>query len=217
MRSVVIAVALILPLAAASGQADPDISARGSGTLPAGWSMRLDNATADPKGVAFVTMPPGWHVTTGPAAIFYRATDVARGEYVVNAVLHQTRAPMHPEAYGILLGGADLDKPTQSYLYFLVRGDGRYMVKHRQGSELHPIVEWTEHAAVAKQDASGAASNALTVRVDTDSVRFLVNARAVRAFPRTIMREVNGVAGVRINHNLDVHIGSFEVVPATKR
>ena len=217
MRGFVLAIALAVPFAASSAQADPDISAAGGGSLPAGWSMRLDSPTADPKGVRFATMPPGWHVTTGPATILYRATDAVRGDYVVNAVLHQTKAPMHPEAYGVFLGGADLDKPTQSYLYFLVRGDGRYMVKHRQGADLHPIVEWTEHPAVAKQDAAGAASNALTVRVDTDSVRLLVNAKPVRAFPRTIMREVNGIAGVRINHNLDVHIGSFDVVPATKR
>src|SRR5688572_15916148 len=101
MRCFVIAFALVVPFAAASAQGDPDINATGGGTLPAGWSMRLDSPTADPEGVRFATMPPGWHVTTGPAAIFYRTTDAVRGEYVVNAVLHQTKAPMHPEAWGV--------------------------------------------------------------------------------------------------------------------
>ena len=218
MRRLVLALALLVPVTEAHAQArDPDIRAAGSGVLPAGWSMRLDNPAADPSAVSFVAMAPGWHVTTGPAAIFYRPTDLARGEYTVNAVLHQTKAPAHPEAWGVIVGGVDLDTPSQSYLYFIVRGDGRYMIRHRQGSEVHSIVEWTEHPAVARQDAAGAATNALTVRVDTDSVRFLANAKPVRAFPRTIMKEINGHAGVRINHNLDVHIGRFEVVPAAKR
>jgi hypothetical protein len=218
MRRFVFAIALLVPGAQAAGQApDPDVRAAGTGVLPAGWTLRLDSPAADPTAASFTSMAPGWHVTTGPAAIFYRSADVATGEYVVNAVMHQTKAPAHPEAYGIFLGGLDLETPSQAYLYFLVRGDGKFMVKHRQGADLHRIVDWTDDPAIAKQDAAGTATNALTVRVDADSVRFLVNAKPVQAFPRTIMKVVDGQAGVRVNHNLDVHISRFDVVRGSGR
>ena len=207
---------LALPLPLAAQSSDPDVRASGSGALPPGWAVRLDNPAADPKALSFAPMAPGWHATTGPAALVYRPADVASGEYVVQAVMHQTKAPAHPEAYGLFLGGADVDKANQSYFYFLVRGDGKFTVKHRAGNEVHTLVDWTENAAVAKQATDGTASNTLAVRVDADSVRFLVNARSVQAFPRTALGAVGGQAGLRINHNLDVHVSSLEVTRAKR-
>jgi hypothetical protein len=88
------------------------------------------------------------------------------------------------------------------------------MVKHRAGSEVHTIMDWTENAAVQKQHANGKATNTLTVdATKADSVRLLVNGSEVAALPLSKFGGTDGVVGLRVNHNLDVHIAGFSVTP----
>lgn len=192
---------------------DPDIKANG-GALPAGWTGRTDRPTAKIEDAKFVTMGPGFHVTSGPAAIYWRDGNATTGPFTATATFTQTKAPMHPEAYGIFIMGKSLQGADQNYAYFLVRGDGKVLVKHRAGSEVHTIMDWTENAAVHKQDADGKATNTLTVdATKADSVRLLVNGAEVAALPLSHLGSTDGVVGLRVNHNLDVHISGFSVTP----
>ena len=86
---------------------------------------------------------------------------------------------------------------------------------HRAGNDVHKVVEWTPNAAMVKQDSTGKASNTLSIRVVKDSVHFIANGKEVKAFSKADMHgfDVGGQAGLRINHNLDVHIASFTVTP----
>lgn len=204
------------PLAAQSTGArehDPDIKANG-GALPSGWTGRTDRVTAKIEDAKFVAMGPGFHVTSGPAAIYWRDANTTSGPFTASATFTQTKAPAHPEAYGIIFMGKSLDAANQNYAYFLVRGDGKVMVKHRAGSEVHTILDWTENAAVHKQDANGKATNALTVdATQADSVRLMVNGAQVASLPIAHLGSTNGIVGLRVNHNLDVHIADFSVTP----
>jgi hypothetical protein len=193
---------------------DPDIKSD-RGALPTGWKGRADGATAKIEDAKFVAMGPGFHVTSGPAAIYWRDANATTGPFTATATFTQTRAPKHPEAYGIIFMGKNLQGADQNYAYFLVRGDGKVMVKHRAGSEVHTILNWTDNAAVHKADASGKATNRLTVDASKpDSVRLFVNGAAVAALPGSHLGSTNGIVGLRVNHNLDVHIADFSVTPA---
>jgi hypothetical protein len=187
---------------------------KAASSLPDGWLQRLDreNATAAPK---FVAMGDGFHATTGPAAIFYNAKDVMKGNFRVSATFTQTKAPQHPEAYGLFVGGSNLDKPEQEYGYLIVRGDGKYAIKHRAGSEVHTIADWTEHPKLNKQDATGKATNTLTIEAAGEHVRMLVNGEEVKRWERSYWK-ADGQLGLRINHQLDVHISDFKVEPLGK-
>jgi hypothetical protein len=115
------------------------------------------------------------------------------------------------------MAGRDLDDATkQTYVYFLVRGNGQYFIAHRAGPDVHKIVNWTASDAIKAQDEKGAASNALSIAAGADSVRFLVNGEEVHAISRGEITDVSGQAGIRVNHNLDVHIGGFAITPAGK-
>lgn len=221
MRNTVIALAALAmaaPLAAQQQQAkekDPT-NAVEAVPLPTGWSMRLDDKDAT-KSAKFITMGPGFHVTSGGAAIYWRAADAQKDNYTTTASFHQTKKIVghgdKGEAYGVFVAGRDLsDAAKQTYLYFEVRQDGSYYVAHRAGSEVHKLVEWTPNAAVKKIDDAPAASNELAIKVAADSVRFVVNGTQVNALPRGgMLGDVSGESGVRVNHNLDVHVGSFTV------
>ena len=219
-----LALATLALLAAAPLQAqvkaqvekDPTHKVDGGVTAP-GWRVRVDDKDTKrgmgPSDVKFVAMGNGYHATSGPAAIYYDPKDVAKGEYSVSATFTQTRAPAHPEAYGLFVGGANLPDATQSYLYFLVRGDGKYLINHRAGPAVHKIVDWTANPAVKPQDAKGSATNALAIRVGRDSAWFDVNGKTVQSFSKAQLYGTMpaGQTGVRVNHNLDVHIGNFVV------
>lgn len=205
------------PLAAQMKDHDPDRKARGD-SLPAGWMGRTDRDNATLADAKFVTMGSGYHVTSGPAAIYWRTADEVKGPFTASATFAQTKAPAHPEAYGIFFMGKALDGAAQNYAYLLVRGDGKVMVKHRAGKDVHTIIDWTDNAAVHKQDASGKATNTVTVDASRpDSVRLKVNGTQVAAMAGSHMGSTDGIVGLRVNHNLDVHVADFTVTPASAR
>jgi hypothetical protein len=216
MRKAIVTLALLAaaPLAAQQPQAekDPTIKVKSAG-LPPGWTARLDNKETryTVNDTRFEAMGSGFHVTSGPAAIYYNPKDVVSGEFTATASFGQRKAPTHPEAYGLFIGGTKLETPEQQYLYFLVRGDGKYYVAHRAGNDVHPVVGWTDSPAINKQNEAGAATNVLAIQVAKDSVHLSANGQRVTSFVRSGGFNTDGQVGLRVNHNLDVHIGGFSV------
>lgn len=195
----------ILLLVALTVAAVPAIAQQPTGgDFPDGWSARVDR-DQPVEGVTFVTMGNGYHATMGPAAVLYNPDWTHEGDYAVSARFTQTTAPAHPEAYGIAIGGTDLDGPDQRYTYFLVRGTGEYFIATRDGSERAVVVGWTAHDAVNAQDETGRQTNVLGATVAGDEVVFTVNGTEVARRPRSEIA-TDGVFGFRVNHRLDVHI-----------
>ena len=211
-------------LGAQAGNSDPDKIVADGGVRVEGWTGRLDPRPASQgrkiTETKFVSMGSGFHVTAGPAAIYWNPANSPSGNYSVKGTFNQTKASAHPEGYGLIVAGRDLETPNQSYLYFLVRQDGKFIINHRANdSTVHKIVDWTANPAVKAIDEAGKASNALAIDVDASQVHFRVNGTEVHALPRNVIDSGNGhagsagVAGIRVNHNLDVHIDGFAVVP----
>ncbi|HEU4995055.1 MAG TPA: hypothetical protein VFT29_09545 [Gemmatimonadaceae bacterium] len=216
MRKTVVTLALLaaVPLAAQQPQAEKDQTVRVKSTgLPPGWTVRIDDKETryTVNDTRFETMGSGFHVTSGPAALYYNAKDVVSGPFTATASFGQRKAPTHPEAYGLFIGGTKLETPEQQYLYFLVRGDGKYYVAHRAGKDVHTVVNWTDSPAVNKQNEAGAATNVLAIQVTKDSVLLSANSQRVTSFAKSAAFNTDGQAGIRVNHNLDVHIGGFSV------
>ena len=180
--------------------------------------MRLDDPTEATSGVQMTPVEGGVHVVTGPATILYNASDTVSGNYSVEASFRQMKAPEHPEAYGLFAAGTDMTAPGVNYLYFLVRRDGKWTLKHRADNEtVHTIQDWTTNSAVQMEDSTGQSTNALSMAFGADSVRFSVNGTQVHAVPRATLESgpdhsgTVGVAGVRINHALDVQVTGFRI------
>jgi len=180
---------------------------------PAGWTILADGGAA-PAETKFQTMGPGFHVTSGPAAIYFRDADVAKGTYTVKASFGQRVRPSmgHPEAYGVFIGGSDLnDAAKQQYMYLVVRDDGQFYVAHRAGKDVHPVVPWTANDAVVKANERGAATNEVAIQVAADSVHRMVNNTKVKSFAKKDLMgfKTDGTYGFRVNHMLNVHVGNF--------
>lgn len=188
---------------------DPDKMMAG-GSLPAGWSVRLDSGSTKPDGVSVMPMGGGIHFKSGPAGIYYRSADTKSGNYEVRASFNQVEPAMHPEAYGLFIGGSDLAGPAQKYTYFLVRQDGKFLIKRRNGNATPNVVDWKDSPAVKKTDASTKGTNVLAIRVANGTAHFLVNDTEVHSAPASDV-DASGIVGMRINHNLNVHVDGFGV------
>lgn len=209
--------AAALPLAAQShdhaGQGDPDHAAAGaSAAVPAGWAVRADGK-ADAATARIVAMGQGLHITTGPAVILYKADTKGSGPFHTLAKFTQTKPSAHAEGYGLFVGGRGLDGPGQQYIYFLVRQDGSYLIKRRDGEKTSDISKgWVTSPAVQKPDAKGSATNLLEVdnKSDPAAITFKVNGQDVYSTAAAGM-DLSGVVGIRANHNLDLHVDGFDV------
>jgi hypothetical protein len=205
---------MLLTLAAGpvlAQQHDPDHAVTGGGALPAGWQARTDGGRPMTN-VKFEDMAPGWHLTVGPAVILYRDADKVDG--LVHAVSKINLFPSsgHAEGFGLFLGGRNLQDSTQSYTYFLIRGDGMYLVKRRTGATTSTIVDWTASDAINKASAEGSVANEVSLQTGADSVKFMVNGKTVATLPASQV-DTRGIVGLRVNHNLNLHIENLGVHP----
>jgi hypothetical protein len=186
-----------------------------AGQLPAGWQGRVDRANQNIAEVRTMSMASGLHIITGPHVILWQPARTASGSYRASATFAQARAPERMEGYGLFVGGKNLNADNQDYLYFLIRHDGSYMVRHRAGSEIHTMKEWTAHNAIAKPGTSGA-RNTLAIESLPNEARFLINNEVVFTIPRVPMLGTDGIVGLRVGHFLDVVVSDLNVTPISK-
>jgi hypothetical protein len=201
----------LLSTSLAAQSAENTRSVTRGGELPAGWTARPDKG-GDPKDIKFVVMEPGYHLTLGPATILYRKEDRAKGPFHTLATFHQMKRWEHPEGYGLFFGGQNLEGPNQSYTYFLVRDDGTFNVKVRRGDKVAQYSDgWEANSAIKKADSKGATSNVLEIdaKIDPKRISFKVNGKEVDWMPAHFADNLKGIVGLRVNHNLDIHVEGF--------
>ena len=99
---------------------DPDDAGAGAGLAqdsapakkelqrPADWVTRADPGGTAGETLYFVSMPPGWHITTGPGTILYHPAKVCEARCRIEAEIFIFPG-QGPGGYGIFLGGFKLD------------------------------------------------------------------------------------------------------------
>lgn len=199
-----VAALAVAPLAAQSAQ---------------GWKVRVDRSTSasDPDGagdVKFMAMGGGFHAVNPSAAVYWNPTNTASGNFTLKGTFKLLKPSGHTNYYGLVLGGSNLDNEKQEYLYFLVAQNGTWMISHRTPEAARPVsvAPKTENAVVAKPGADGTSVNALEVRVMGDKLDFVVNGTVVHsAMKSDLGGPVDGIVGMRVNHQLEVMITDFGV------
>ena len=177
-----------------------------------GWEARLDFEADINDVLGFMDMGSGVHVTTAGAgfAIFWQPESTAEGDFSISATFTQMERSGHANAYGMFLGGSDLQGPNQQYTYFMLRQGGEYLIKKRMGEDLPTLVDWTAHDAVSDLNDQGSSTNTLTVEAAGDTVRFLVNGTEVSSQARSDV-DTDGITGLRVTHLLNMHIDDLDL------
>ena len=195
----------IAPLAAQTAQNTGD------------WRVRIDQSqnAQDPDNapdIKFMLMGNGFHTVGGPAGVYWKPTMAAKGNYTLRGNFTLVRPSSHPNYYGLIFGGSNLDAASQSYIYFLVAQDGTYIIKRRNGEQVTDIRGETMHAAIRRPTGNGGAQNALEVRVAGDTVSYVINGQVVHTTPKTGQTAVtDGLVGARVNHVTEVMVDGLAV------
>lgn len=204
----------------AQNRPDPEVPQGENLEVPEGWEVRLDrqiedvNISSDPESadIYFVNMTPGWHITSGPAAIYYHPRNAATGNYELSATLHLfDPGNRNREAYGIFLGGTDLAGDDQRYLYFLIRNTGEFLIKERVGSETEVIQNWTSAEGInlfTEGMSDSSAENTLSVSVSGSNLLFSINSNEVASI-KAGNYPTDGLYGLRVNHSINLHVSDL--------
>ena len=204
MRCALLGLALafvVLPLFAQEDQRpDPEHSDADNLKTPTTWTVRLDRPNDDVV------------IGADPEAIFYHPASTAEGAYRVEVLMHLFDPGGRNEAFGLFLGGQNLDADDIAYDYFLLRNSGQFLIKRRTGSGTSTIKGWTAHDAIMTygSDTESSVPNTLAVEVGAEDVGFFVNGEEVARLPRSEVH-TDGIVGLRVNHALNVHVEAFSV------
>jgi hypothetical protein len=216
-RTVPILLSLAL-LAACRGDADRELSANppadsaapapgdspAPAAVPSAWRMNPAQGTTLTPGATTV-------VETGPHTVLWPegAAELAP-PYTVRAELRKRSGRLH-EGYGLVFGGTGLDsaEAAQGYSYFLVRGDGSFLVKRRAGAETPVVQDWTRHPRITRDADGTGRPNLLEARVGADTTVFLVNDAEVARIPSSALA-VRGAAGLRVSHEVVLEVAAFQ-------
>lgn len=193
------------------GRGAPPRPAAGHGIEVGGWRARLDNPKEPRTGLRFVQMGNALHATTGPTLILFDPEEDWEGPYTTKATLTMAKPASHQVAYGLFVGGQDLETDKQRYTYFVVRQDGKFLIRKRTGAETTDVGgDWADHAAIQRPNAQGSQTNELAIQVGRDAVTFMANGQTVATHPAKAV-DVVGISGLRIGHGLEVRIEGFSV------
>ena len=187
-----------------------------SGHLPAGYTLRIDRGNRDPANFVVRASDSVLQLETGPAGIIYRPDQQASADrYTVRGRFTEINAPVgHREGFGLFIGGQSLEGPNQRYTYFLIRGDGRYLIKHRSGASATDVSDgWEVSAAVRVPTSRGdEVTNELAIALDGGRLRFSCNGEPVVDIPIGDA-STQGIVGVRVNHNLEIRVEDLRIDP----
>jgi hypothetical protein len=197
------------------------VSGRGQQQTTGDWTWRTDVpatlGSGDAVGPAawhFVTMAPGWHITTGPGALLYpAAANSARGNFRIEAEIFLFPGDA-PQEYGIFIGGSGLDRSstTPAYTAFVVRRDGRAAILRGGSAGSMPVRDWAAADGVVPHPGGteGTAKNRLSVDVGPREIAFGANGKPIATIPRADLQP-DGIFGLRIGANLNLHVSAFDV------
>ncbi len=166
---------------------------------PMGWKLRVDRSTSatDPDkagDIQFKADDSGFHAVNPQAAVYWNPANTASGNYTLKGSFELLKLSNHPNYYGLVFGGADLEGPNQAYSYFLVAQDASWILKTRngdtvvRGSNPADVAPKTMSTAVRQPGYDGNAVNDLEVRVQTDKVDYFINKILVHTTPRSAVR-----------------------------
>jgi hypothetical protein len=208
---------LSIVVASASAGAQPQHPARPA--VPQGWRWHLDapgrlvlDSTFAISDSTFqlVMMPPGWHVTAGPAMTALDPAFRADGRFALESELFVFPSTKDGEI-GVVVGGHELDGPGARWTAFVIRRDGSAAVLRRSDGGTRELVAWKPVARVAKPTEQGAARNVLRVDVDPGRVTFAVNGEKVAELPRADVQP-DGAFGLRAGKLVNLHVSRLDLV-----
>lgn len=204
---------LLLLLSACGPDLAPDAAADPGGALsPAAAGALAEWSSTPSDGIDLRYVNSSVAITTGRHTVIWPVdATVLEPPYTVTATMHKRQGRIY-EGYGLVFGGDPLDAPEneQAYSYFLVRGDGSFLVRRRERGNVPVLFGWTTHPAILRDTEAEGRPNELRVEVGTEDVVFRVNGQEVQKVPAVDLR-TRGLPGIRVSHDVNLEVQGFTI------
>jgi len=232
-RSVFLAAAILLVARVSGAQAGMEESKKvaGGGIKIKGWMGKID-AREEGAGQALSNAKlamdgKALHVTTGPAVVYWRPANNAKGDYTVKATFTEPKYMNlndHPHPYGIVIGGNDLGTDKQSYLYCAAYGNGSFIVRGF-GPEAFQLNGRRGGSNDAVHKAAGPGqpvTQDIAITVAGDKVDCAINGTVVGSYNKSDvvgpgkLKSTDGHYGIRFGHNTEALVTGLTMTKAKK-
>jgi hypothetical protein len=163
-------------------------------------------------------------LNNGPAAIYWNPANKASGSYTVSATFTEPKymsSNDHPHPYGVFIGGNKLDTDQATLLYCAPYGDGKFIVRGFGPASFRVTGagggRGTMNDAVHKAETGASVTQDVEISVKGDKVECKINGATVGSYAKSDvvgagkLESTDGIAGLRISHNVDVNVNGFKV------
>lgn len=217
-----------LSLAGVSAQmGDPARKVPGGGVFASGWKGKIDAGEAKAGSTLndskFEMKGSEISISTGPAGIYWNPADKATGDYTVSATFTEPQymsASGHPHPYGVFIGGNNLEGDNATLLYCVAYGNGTYTVRGFGPAPFAPGAGRRPAASDAVKKAADKGqpvTQEISMSLKGSQVTCTINGTAVATLTKDELvgagklENIQGIAGIRITHNIDVKVTNFKV------
>lgn len=184
---------------------------------PADWKWQTDGpvtwtATTDKPSdtlLAFVRMPPGWHMTMGPGGVLYDPRYFAERSFTIESQYFHFPNSSGAE-YGLMVGGRDLDGGGARYVAFVARGDGSVAAWERVGGRDRMIADWRRAEAVRATDGKDVVGNLFKLTVTPREAVLKANGLDALIVPLEGL-SLDGQFGFRVGRGMNLHASTLTV------
>ena len=214
----------------AAPQAMQDTSRKvpGGGITAPGWQGRVDAGEAAKGGKIedskVVMAGAELKFNNGPAAVYWNPANKASGNYTVSATFTEPKymsSNDHPHPYGLFIGGSKLDTDQATLLYCTPYGTGTFIVRGFGPAPFRVTGagggRGTANEAIHKADTGASVTQEVAWVVTADKADCKINGTVVGSYPKADLvgagklESLDGIAGIRIAHNVDVNVSGFKV------
>lgn len=218
-----IAVAAVASAFLVAAQQDADRAVAGGGITAPGWKGEVDAPSASQgrsiKDSKFEQKGDTFHLTIGPAAVYWNPANTASGDYTVKATFTEPKMTSgHPHPMGLFIGGSKLGTPDQSLMYCTAYRDGSFIVRRFNGSNVTQISRKSPNAAIKKASSPDeSVTQEVAWVVKGGKAECQINGTTVASFDKAEivgpgkLESTDGIYGIRVSHNMDLTVSNLKM------
>lgn len=192
------------------------------GIRGAGWQGRPDPGSGAVNDSSIDAKGTDLDIHTGPAMLYWNTANKTTGDFTITATFTEPKymsSNDHPHPYGLFVAGNDLDSDKATALYCAVYGNGNVIVRAFP-TAFAPMGNRRPAASAAAHKAAGqgeTVTQTVSMSVKGDKVDCSVNGTSVATLNKADLvgdgklKSLDGFAGVRVAHNVDVSVKDFKV------
>lgn len=140
------------------------------------------------------------------------------GQHLESAFVLASCPPKgHPHPFGLFIGGSKLDTDQPTLLYCVAYRNGTYLVRMFSGGRVTTLADEESNSAIKSAGPDQPVVQEISWTVKGGRAECRINGAVVAGYDRSQivgpgkLDSTDGVAGIRVAHNVDITVTGFGV------